>query len=493
MKIKTFIKNNWILLIILVIGLFMRVFNARELFYYSHDNDLAGWFVRDVVVNKHLRLIGQETSTQGIFIGPIYYYLLIPFYLMFNMDPFGGVVLITILGMLSILSIYFVFKEIFDTKVGLIASFIYSISFYTVFNDREVVPTMPVIAWSVWFLYAVNKILKGDQKIGYVIAGILLGLIWHLNMTLILLIPLLFLAQYMSGKKIKKTNLKGFFTPIFILTLPLILFEVRHGFSQVKWFYRSMTTDQYAIVVGYEKFVQVIHLNAKNITGLVWGNLVSVNYELLFYVFLIIFFFLIIQKVIPKKLSIILLVWISVYFTFFTVYSKNVSEYYLNGLIVIWLLVLSLFFYALLKTKIYVFCGVILIAIFSMINIYRFFKIPINRSGYLYRRAIVAEIKNNANIHRYPCVSISYITKPGYNLGYRYLFFLENMHVNTPKSGSPVYTIVYPLREDISVNVTNGSIGLIYPDYEQYNMDDVSKSCTGDNANTTEPMWGFTN
>lgn len=82
----SFLKKHKILLIILLLALFLRVYRLEDLLTYSHDQDLAGWFVRDVWENKHLRLIGQETSTAGIFIGALFYYMLIPFYLLFGME-----------------------------------------------------------------------------------------------------------------------------------------------------------------------------------------------------------------------------------------------------------------------------------------------------------------------------------------------------------------------------------------------------------------------
>ena len=116
----------------------------------------------------------------------------------------------------------------------------------------------------------------------------------------------------------------------------------------------------------------------------------------------------------------------------------------------------------------------------------------INKSGYLYRKAIVREIDKDATQKGFPCVSVSYITNPGLDLGYRYFFYLREMHVNRPVSGSPVYTIVYPLRRDIVEDKSYGHIGLIYPDYSRYTKDEVEESCAGENSNLTDPMFGFT-
>ena len=67
------------------------------------------------------------------------------------------------------------------------------------------------------------------------------------------------------------------------------------------------------------------------------------------------------------------------------------------------------------------------------------------------------------------------------------------MHVNKPDSGAPVYTIVFPLRDDIGVDKTYGALGLIYPEHTRYNRKDIEESCAGENSNLTDPMFGFTN
>ncbi|MGB6839126.1 MAG: hypothetical protein WBE27_02550, partial [Microgenomates group bacterium] len=132
------------------------------------------------------------------------------------------------------------------------------------------------------------------------------------------------------------------------------------------------------------------------------------------------------------------------------------------------------------------------LVIFTAVNLYRFFSMDINKSGYIERRAVVAEIKKDAQEKDFPCVAVSYITKPGYELGYRYFFWLEDIHVNHPKSRSPVYTIVFPLREDIEVHKTFGAIGIIYPDYSLYTKEGIALSCSGENSNLTDPMFGYT-
>src|SRR4030067_2606097 len=107
MKLKLS-KYTLLLILIIAVGIFFRLYKSVIYFPYGHDNDLAGWVIKDILLNKHLRLVGQETSTQGIFIGSLYYYLLIPFYLLTGLDPVGAILLSVVLGMFGIWSFYFV-------------------------------------------------------------------------------------------------------------------------------------------------------------------------------------------------------------------------------------------------------------------------------------------------------------------------------------------------------------------------------------------------
>lgn len=486
-----FLKSNKYIIAILLVGLFLRAYKFDEWFAYGHDQDLAGWFIKDVLENKHLRLIGQETSTQGIFIGPLYYYLLIPFYLLFNMDPIGGVVFITLFGLFTIASVYYVFLKVFGKQEALIASFIYATAYIFFINDRRVVPTTPVITWTIWFLFSINLILQKKQKNGLVLIGILTGFIWHLNFALVLLLSSVPLAFLLSRQKPKLKNLLYSVLIFAVASTPLILFELRHGFIQTNALVQALTSNQERVVSGVAKVARVIHLTSFNIKGLFGGSIHFIASEIITLVLLLLFAVLRAKRILSNPISTVLSWWLVVYIVFFSIYSKIVSEYYLDGISIVWLIILTLTFSEAIKNKRFKLVGVLLLVVFAYINISSILKYKTDGNGYVPRTSIVNIINEDAKDHGYPCVSVSYITKPGYQFGYRYLYWLENMHVNTPDSESPVYTIVFPLRDDIEVDETVVATGLIYPNYERYNEEGVKHSCSGENANITEPMWGM--
>src|SRR3989338_7488154 len=126
-NIIQFIIRHKLLLLILIIALFFRTYAVVERFEYAHDADLFSWIVKDIVVNHHSRLIGQLTSANGIYIGSFFYYLLIPFFWLTNMDPIGAVIPVTIISMFTVFSYYFVFKKLFNPVTGLITAFLYGV------------------------------------------------------------------------------------------------------------------------------------------------------------------------------------------------------------------------------------------------------------------------------------------------------------------------------------------------------------------------------
>lgn len=179
-------KRSYLFLLgfILLIGLFFRTYQVINRFEFAADGDLYSWIVKDILVNQHIRLIGQHTSAPGIFVGPLFYYLLIPFFLLFKMEPIGAIILVTTIGVLTTLSYYFVFTKLFNNRVGLIAAFLQATLLALVQFDRMVVPSTLTNIWVIWYFFVVVSLSRGNYQV-LPFLGILIGLIWHIHIALI--------------------------------------------------------------------------------------------------------------------------------------------------------------------------------------------------------------------------------------------------------------------------------------------------------------------
>jgi hypothetical protein len=201
---------------------------------------------------------------------------------------------------------------------------------------------------------------------------------------------------------------------------------------------------------------------------------------------------LILSKTLKKEQFIFLTFWALLYIGFFSIYSKILSEYYLDGMVVLWVIIAALILSKLLTLNGGSVLLVVILAVFSYAHLTSLVNYNINRSGYIERKEIVKYINYDRQLHNYPCVAVSYITDPGYSLGYRYFFWLEDMHVEKPQSNAPVYSIVFPLSRVERVDKYFGALGLILPDYPKYNEERVKEVCSGQNSNLTDSMFGYT-
>ncbi len=486
-------KRGLILLVILLVAIFFRTFQIVERFEFAHDGDLYSWIVKDIVVDYHPRLIGQLTTANGIFIGPLFYYILAPFFILTNMDPVGALIPITLLGMLTVFSYYWVFARLFNQTTGLLGAFVQAVLISPVIFDRAVVPSTPTTIWSVWYFYVVLNLVRGNFKVLPILA-VLIALIWHIHIALAPALLAVTLAIILS-KRLPSAKQMGIFAGLtLILSLPLLVFEFRHHFSQTFSFIKNLGLD-YGGGVGWEKLNLILVKVGRNITRLfLYPQAINESsWRAWLFIILLPLIPIVRSKILAPKEAIVLLIWIASVFGFYTFSSTVLSEYYFTNIEVIFMAIVSILLYFIFKSS--NFGKIVVLGLLSVVlvkNLYFLITQDIYKKGYLERKSVAAFITKDAEEKGLPCVAVSYITPPGEDVGFRYFFYLNKLHVNQPKSGSPVYTIVFPTElapDDIKARY--GQIGVILPK-DIYSKDQIKVSCSGQNANLTDPLFGYT-
>src|SRR3989304_5692453 len=114
-QITKWVKENrleafW-LAVILLIGAFFRLYRIDEYMTFLGDEGRDAIIVRRLLVNFDPILIGPGTSVGNMYLGPIYYYMIAPFLLLFNFSPVGPSVFIALLGIITIYSMWKVWNE----------------------------------------------------------------------------------------------------------------------------------------------------------------------------------------------------------------------------------------------------------------------------------------------------------------------------------------------------------------------------------------------
>jgi 4-amino-4-deoxy-L-arabinose transferase-like glycosyltransferase len=203
---------------------------------------------RDVLVvynilHGHLTLLGPTSSVGGFFLGPIYYYFMVPFLWIFNYNPVGPAVMVALFGVATVWLVYIVGKDLFNAKVGLIAALLYAISPLVIAYSRSSWNPNPMPFFSLLTLYVVYKALKKNSLKLFFVAGILFGIAMQLHYLSIFLGVIIIiytaLTTFYNQKSLKvisrlSKNYLSIFLGFLIGWSPFLAFEIRHGFLDFK-------------------------------------------------------------------------------------------------------------------------------------------------------------------------------------------------------------------------------------------------------------------
>lgn len=483
------LKKYWGLSIILVLALFFRVYNFEKSFSFAHDQDLYSWIAKDIVVNGHMRLVGQVTSVDGVFIGPIYYYLMAFSYWLFGMNPLGVLPILTIIGVFTVWSFYFIVKKFFGEKSGLIAAFIYAVSVGAAFFDRWSVPTQPTMLWSVWFIYVILDLFRGNKK-SLLLYAFLVGIVWNVHIALLPILPLPFIS-YLIGKNFKGKYNKEFWrlmvlsAVVFLVSCsPFFIFEIKHNFSQIKSTVVAMKKDLGG-PTGMVKIRKVINASGKEMQQkIVFGyERVAVEYFWLVWIFLVTMV-LKFKKMSVKELilvnSWVLLIMLAQYTS-----KRQVSEYYFSNLFPLFVVLAGVYFGSFNKAR----CLVIVAIIYLGFNLWWLIKKSDVDHSYFYKRELVEYISKKVKDKGYPCISINYIADFGAGVGFRYLFWYNGVQVVKSNPAVMGYDIVVPYNiSESEISRRFGRFGII----EHRDLEVIDADICNDKRLELEPLLGYT-
>lgn len=241
-------KELFLLITILFISAFFRLYKLKEWLFFGMDQEYEALIIRNILEFKHFPLIGVNASDTGLYLGPFFiYFAAIPYFL-FSGSPIGGAIFAVIIGVITTYLAYYVGSSFYNKTAGLLAAVFYGASFLTSFYDRQFWNPTPVPLLSLLIGYNLYKYSQKDiTKLP--LLALLFGLSLHTHLSLLIFLPLFIYLIF----KNYSPNLKSLFISvgIFLLTIfPLILFDVRHDFINIKALFRILYFSQSSVNVS---------------------------------------------------------------------------------------------------------------------------------------------------------------------------------------------------------------------------------------------------
>lgn len=259
-------KYKVIVLIVIILGIFLRVYRLPNLTSFSYEQALALEASGKMVQTKKISLIGieyfirQTSDNHSFFNSAAYLYPLSITQLLFGFDPIYPAYLFVFLNILAGVGMYLFTDKYFKkpTSLTVLVLFMFSPSMIEISRTVwHVYLLVPITVLSIWS-YA--KYFKSLNAKWLTLLGLSLGLGFGIHISYILSLLFFFLATiYLLYKKHKLVHLIPFFVGVGIGYSPLILFDLRHNFynlsTMLTFLAETFTKNNSSFAFSYYHFL----------------------------------------------------------------------------------------------------------------------------------------------------------------------------------------------------------------------------------------------
>lgn len=228
------IKNHpaayFLLFLILFLALFVRIYRTEALLRFYFDQGRDALVIWRLLHEGKFFLIGPVTGLDGIFLGPFYYYLIAPLYLLGGGSPVAPAVFLGIISTVAVFMLYFLGYKFHSRTAGIIASAIGAFSYYIMLASRWFVSPTPLLLTSLLLLWGMWEIVNKGNKRWWITIALLIGLSLQLEAaSAVFFLPMILIFALWQRKRLPGKRVLFVSIGVFFLTLlPQIVFNFRH-------------------------------------------------------------------------------------------------------------------------------------------------------------------------------------------------------------------------------------------------------------------------
>lgn len=248
-KIKFFLYQHRFILLLTLIGAFLRFYRLEATLQFLGDQGRDALVWKKMLFDHDLPFIGPITSVGGFFLGPLYYYLMAPFYWIFGNSPIGPAYATALIGVLTIPALFFFTKQLFSVAVAKLAAFLYTFGAIPVTETRSAWNPNPMPLAALGIVYGFYQAQKTKQIKWLYLSALSLGIALQLHYMIVFLSPFILWQLFLAFKQPRlRRALLAWFCLIILLMLPLILFEIKNHFLNTLGLYKFLTQHRYGSI-----------------------------------------------------------------------------------------------------------------------------------------------------------------------------------------------------------------------------------------------------
>lgn len=248
-NIRHFSKMQWIVVGLVAIAVVTRFYNLADTVQFLGDQGRDALVVSRIFTAADPIFIGPVTSVGNMYLGPLYYYFMLPFLWLSYPSPMGPVYAVAALGVLTVFLMYWLGKEMVGEKVAVVAAALYTFSTTATLLTRFSWNPNPAPLVSLILLWAIYRALKKTPwywvvvtlcfavliQLHYItlLSGASFGIIWMYQLVQLIKNP------SKQNRVELSSMLKATVASAIVLaisTIPLMLFDWKHNWLNVKAF-----------------------------------------------------------------------------------------------------------------------------------------------------------------------------------------------------------------------------------------------------------------
>lgn len=333
-----------IILCLFLLFIFLRFWRIPELFFFGIDEEYQTLLASSIVKDFHVIWIGLSAANTGYFIGPGLIYLHAILLWLSGGDPVILGYFASFIGVMTLIFFYLIAREFFDKKTAFMSLALYGFSSFIIYYDRRFWNSTFVPLIAILFFYSLVKAEKNSHW--YIFTAFLFASSFHIHASLFIFIPIIILVLIRrlikAGQKIKIDWLTIFLSTIiyFIITLPLLIYDLVHNFDNLKTPLRLLQK----IGAGGAGVSLSQHINVFSSTlvrfWLDFSLPPFIFYSLLFFSISAIAWFLLRRE---NNQNSILKIIVAIYLLMFLFYPGQMLDYYYLGFFPFFALIIAMF------------------------------------------------------------------------------------------------------------------------------------------------------
>lgn len=232
MLVSQLFKERLILVLLIILSFFFYFYNLPNNYHFAGDQGRDVLVIKDILLDKHLQLLGPTTSVGNYYLGPFYYYFIAPSLFLASFNPLGLAVFQALLGVITVIILFLFLRSKLGLRVASFASFWYLLLPTFIKYNRFAWNPNPIPLFFILFVCSLTNFLSKKKIFFFILSLVNFGILLQLHLvTLVLALPLLLtIGWFYFDNKLNKKVLKklmfmfgSFLIALFFSVAPLII------------------------------------------------------------------------------------------------------------------------------------------------------------------------------------------------------------------------------------------------------------------------------